>query len=280
MDVVQDPTVKINETTRLRRRLLVTRVRHRGVSFVNTTTVPPSTQSNMSSTPRQPIKFVPAKKAGPRTAPRPITQDEIKRAQEGDNRKIAPKQGDLIQEAAKQNSLVPFQSVGTLTSHKPFPFSIVRVWSELVHKESSSISNPQLSAIDWALRGLPMEMSDDGKRCFHAYVFSCPIRHLPSEQQKIVGWWPLAKCQEHFDNLMLEPLTFRCTLTMGALFILLNSGNRESAAFAMHSARLCALVNKLLADQEQNILKQTIIIQSVASLAQLAVCFPGCDYHE
>lgn len=76
--------------------------------------------------------------------------------------------------------------------------------------------------------------------------------------------------QKRFERLMLQPLTLRCTLSMGA-FLLIKSGKKEFAGLAMHSARLCSLVNTLLGQTHRTLDEAVVLVQSVASLALLAV---------
>lgn len=257
--------------------LRVTREKHQGILFVNTTTV--AKVPGKLHSPATKVKFVLEKRKNPRKAPRPVTEDDLRRAQGGDNRRIAPRadSGDQDKEASHEHcSRIPYQSVAGSVPKESLPFPLIKAWRGLNEAESCYVPSPSgITLPDWVLHGLPADIPDEGRKCFHAYLFSCPIRHYPFEQLQVVSWQPLSMDQSRFECLMLEPLMLNCTLTMGALFLLLRSGAREPAGFAMHSAKLCALVNKLLGDNKQTLSKTVVVIQSIASLAILAVSLLG-----
>ncbi|KAF4460440.1 hypothetical protein FALBO_12779 [Fusarium albosuccineum] len=276
MDSVECAVFHNGRAAKSRRGLLLSRDKHRGISFVNAT-VATTKRRAQGSQPVSGVKVVSAKIPTAHESPKTMTEEDLKRAQQGKNKRLAPRiesNGKGMQKSPKHSCSVPYQTVADFAPAGPFLFSfeIIEAWYKGNEEENRSrLSPPTSSALpDWTLHGLPVEISDEGRRCFHAYLFSCPIRHYPFEQLHIVSWQPLAWDQTRFERLMLEPLALRCTLTMGALFLLLKSGKREGAGFAMHSARLCALVNKLLDDKHQNWDKSVVLIQSVASLALLA----------
>ncbi|EEU37074.1 uncharacterized protein NECHADRAFT_86630 [Fusarium vanettenii 77-13-4] len=258
--------------TKTRRGLRVTREKHQGISFVNATTVAKVTEN--AHFPTTKLKFVPEKRQNPRQAPRLVTDDDLERVQGGENRRIAPRADSDNQgrDAAKDTySAIPYQSVASRVPRESLSFPLIKAWRQLNEAGTCYVPSPSgITLPDWALHGLPAEIPDEGRKCFHAYLFSCPLRHYPFEQLQVVSWQPLSMDQSRFERLMLEPLMLNCTMTMGALFLLLKSGTRELAGFSMHSAKLCALVNKLLGDKEQTISKMVVIIQSIASLAILA----------
>ncbi|RSL54885.1 hypothetical protein CEP51_014634 [Fusarium floridanum] len=258
--------------TKTRRGLRVTREKHQGISFVNATTVAKvSGNSNINATK---LKFVLEKRQKPRQTARPVTDDDLRRVQGGENRRIAPRTGssDHDRDASEEScSAIPYQSVASRIPKESLSFPLTKAWRQLNEADTRYVPSPSgITLPDWVLHGLPAEIPDEGRKCFHAYLFSCPIRHYPFEQLQVVSWQPLSMDQSRFERLMLEPLMLNCTLTMGALFLLLKSGTREPAGFSMHSAKLCALVNKLLGDQKQTISKTVVVIQSIASLAILA----------
>ncbi|KAJ4317342.1 hypothetical protein N0V84_007399 [Fusarium piperis] len=258
--------------TKTRRGLRVTREKHQGISFVNVTTV--SKISEKSHPPATKLKFVLEKRQKPRQAPRLVTEDDLRRVQGGENRRIAPKTdaSDRDKDALQQPcSVIPYQSVASRVPKESITFPLIKAWRQLNDADTCYVPSPSgITLPDWVLHGLPVDIPDEGRKCFHAYLFSCPIRHYPFEQLQVVSWQPLSMDQSRFERLMLEPLMLNCTLTMGALFLLLKSGTRESAGFSMHSAKLCALVNQLLGDKKQTISKTVVVIQSIASLAILA----------
>ncbi|KAM5380099.1 hypothetical protein ACJZ2D_003746 [Fusarium nematophilum] len=253
-----------------RRLLAVSRDKHKGISFVNATAAGAETiPSDKSRGPVPKVRFVSVKPSAPKAPPKPVTEADLERAQEGSNRRIAPKsQGDrrAEQALADASSVIPYHSVANGSSDASFCFQLVRAW-RAINQNGPCPSPNQFTLPDWAYHGLPADISDDGKKCFHAYLFSCPVRHYPFEQANVVSWQPLARDQARFERLLLEPAMLRSTLTMGALFLLLKSGKRESAGFALHSAKLCALVNKMLADDDNAVHKKIVVIQSVATLA-------------
>ncbi|KAM5369038.1 hypothetical protein ACJZ2D_009241 [Fusarium nematophilum] len=244
--------------------LLVSREKHKGISFVNTTTARPS---NIPRPAISGVKFVPPKSLKPRPPRELVTENDLRRAQGGKNRRIAPKHS----RSGHEKEDVPYEFATKGGRSAPFFFELMKAWRQVNDTEHQRHPSPTRFILpNWTLHGLPKDISDEGRMCFHSYLFSCPIRHYPFEQAQITSWQPLSKDQERFQRLMLEPLTLRCTLTMGALFLLLKSGKNESAGFSMHSARLCALVNQLLGDKRQTLDKKIVVIQSVACLALLA----------
>ncbi|KAM5349767.1 hypothetical protein ACJ41O_006272 [Fusarium nematophilum] len=213
------------------------------------------------------VKFVPPKSLKPRPPRELVTENDLRRAQGGKNRRIAPKHS----RSGHEKEDVPYEFATKGGRSAPFFFELMKAWRQVNDTEHQRHPSPTRFILpNWTLHGLPKDISDEGRMCFHSYLFSCPIRHYPFEQAQITSWQPLSKDQERFQRLMLEPLTLRCTLTMGALFLLLKSGKNESAGFSMHSARLCALVNQLLGDKRQTLDKKIVVIQSVACLALLA----------
>ncbi|KAH7254883.1 hypothetical protein B0J15DRAFT_35448 [Fusarium solani] len=258
--------------TKTRRGLRVTREKHQGISFVNATTAAKVPEN--SHLPITKLKFVLEKRQKPRQAPRLVTEADLSRVQGGENRRIAPRTSSRSQDkdvSEKRYSMIPYQSVASRIPKESRSFPLVKAWRQLNEAGTGYVPSPSgITLPDWVLHGLPAEIPDEGRKCFHAYLFSCPIRHYPFEQLQVVSWQPLSMDQSRFERLMLEPLMLNCTLTMGALFLLLKSGTRESAGFSMHSAKLCALVNKLLGDKKQTISKTVVVIQSIASLAILA----------
>ncbi|KAI8652516.1 hypothetical protein NCS57_01315800 [Fusarium keratoplasticum] len=272
MEPLQVAMHRNGAVTKTRRGLRVTREKHQGTSFVNATTVARVTGN--SHLPSTKIKFVLEKPQKPRQAPRPVTEADLSRVQGGENRRIAPRTSSRNQDkdvSEKPYSTIPYQSVASRVSKESLSFPLTKAWRQLNEAGACYIPSPSgIPLPDWVLHGLPAEIPDEGRKCFHAYLFSCPIRHYPFEQLQVVSWQPLSMDQSRFERLMLEPLMLNCTLTMGALFLLLKSGTRESAGFSMHSAKLCALVNKLLGDEKQTIGKTVVVIQSIASLAILA----------
>ncbi|KAF4964778.1 hypothetical protein FSARC_7377 [Fusarium sarcochroum] len=250
-----------------RRGMLVKREKHQGTSFVNATTVATTIKaSNGSHMSISGIKFISQKAPKTRPQPKPITKDDLRAVQEGGHKRIAPKP-----QSKGRGTSIPYQSATDTWFDVSFSLELTKVWSEANEMQNSSLPSPKgITIPDWALHGLPVEISDEGKQCFHAYLFSCPIRQPPLEQLHIVAWQPLSMDQARFERLMLQPLTLRCTLSMGALFLLLKSGKKESAGLAMHSSRLCNLVNKLLGQKHRTLDEAMVLIQSVASLALLA----------
>ncbi|KAF4984581.1 hypothetical protein FZEAL_257 [Fusarium zealandicum] len=253
--------------------LKVSREKYRGISFVNTTATA-TTQAPSSKRPvlLSRIKFAKGPKARPLR--KPVTDDDLRRVQEGEHRRLAPKNSDTsqgLQATSPDAFLVPYEAAAKIPEGLSFQFEPTKSWRQANEADDRSLPRPFGPAIpDWALHGLPVGVSDEGKMCFHAYLYSCPVRHHPFEQMQIISWQPLSRDQSRFDRMVLSPMALKCTLTMGALFLLLRSERRELAGFSMHSARLCALVNDLLGDTQKNTDKQIVIIQSVASLAILA----------
>ncbi|KAJ4244730.1 hypothetical protein NW762_014305 [Fusarium torreyae] len=250
-----------------RRGMLVKREKHQGTLFVNATTVTTSIKaSNGSRMSISGIKFISQEKPKARPQPKPITNGDLKAVQEGNHKRIAPKPWPN-----GRGTSIPYQTATDTWFNVSFAFELTEAWSEVNEIQNNFLPSPKGIVVpDWALHGLPAEISDEGKQCFHAYLFSCPIRQYPLEQLHIVAWQPLSMDQKRFERLMLQPLTLRCTLSMGALFLLVESGKKESAGLAMHSARLCSLVNRLLGQKHRTLDEALVLVQSVASLALLA----------
>ena len=262
-----DATSKPSKT---RRNVLVQRQKHRGTSFVNTTAitaVPTASYINSSSSV---IRFKPQKKLQSRTPIKPITNSDIQAVQKGSHKRIAPKsrQGARVYGSA----VVPYQDVINIDTNASLSFELIRYWTRANDMQNNYLPPPTGPVIpDWALHELPPDIPDAGKQCFHAYLFSCPIRQYPLEQLRIVAWQPLAMDQSRFERLMLQPLTLRCTLSMGALFLLLKNKKAPHSGLAMHSGRLCRLVNSLVGLRQRSLDETVVLIQSIASLALLAV---------
>ncbi|KAF5017086.1 hypothetical protein F66182_11033 [Fusarium sp. NRRL 66182] len=259
--------------TSSRRGTRVSREKHQGTSFVNTTVTTNIKTSKGSRMFVSGIRFKAQKPLKPHTTPKPVTEEDLKAAQAGNkaNKRIAPKTEHSRHKQICQDTSIPYQSVADTTTNASFSFELNKAWTQANVVQNRTLPSPEGMIIpDWALHGLPVNISDEGRRCFHAYLFSCPIRQYPLEQLQIASWQPFSSDQSRFERLVLHPLTLRCTLSMGALFLLLKSGKRESAGFAMHSARLCSLVNRLLAQEKHCLDDRIILIQSVASLAILS----------
>ncbi|KAF4455750.1 hypothetical protein F53441_1949 [Fusarium austroafricanum] len=266
MEILGKPNAKTG------RGMQVKREKHQGTSFINATTFPTNIRTlDGSRISISGIKFVSRKRLSGRVPPKPVTKSDLKAVQEGSHKRIAPKpQPPRHGKHASGETSIPYQHAADIPSNVSFSFGLTKTWSLANDMQNYYLPSPNgMTVPDWSLHGLPREISDQGKQCFHAYLFSCPIRQHPLEQLQIVKWQPLSMDQSRFQRLMLQPLTLQCTLSMGALFLLLKSQKVQPAGISMHSARLCGLVNKLLS--ENRALDEAIIlIQSIASLTLLA----------
>lgn len=259
-----------SKPSKARLNVLVQRQKHRGTSFVNTTTTTTVKATCYTNSSSSDIRFKPQKKLQSRTPSTPIRNSDLRAVQKGSHKRIAPKSRQSSRVCG--SAVVPYQDIIDLDTNISFSFELIKYWARENEMQNNYLPSPTGPVIpDWALHGLPPGIPDEGKQCFHAYLFSCPIRQYPLEQLRIVSWQPLAMDQSRFERLMLQPLTLRCTLSMGALFLLIKNEKEPHAGLAAHSATLCRLVNSLVGLRQRSLDETVVLIQSIASLALLAV---------
>ncbi|KAJ3456435.1 hypothetical protein MRS44_016458 [Fusarium solani] len=158
--------------TKTRRGLRVTREKHQGISFVNATTAAKVPEN--SHLPITKLKFVLEKRQKPRQAPRLVTEADLSRVQGGENRRIAPRTSSRSQDkdvSEKRYSMIPYQSVASRIPKESRSFPLVKAWRQLNEAGTGYVPSPSgITLPDWVLHGLPAEIPDEGRKCFHAAI--------------------------------------------------------------------------------------------------------------
>ncbi|KAJ6164071.1 hypothetical protein N7470_002743 [Penicillium chermesinum] len=123
----------------------------------------------------------------------------------------------------------------------------------------------------WSPEELPTLWSDNNKGfvTYYTKYLYLPLS-LPFETL-----YSITDCSQQIsesgDFLLSDPLALDCTLSICALFNLLENGKQDSAESPFHCSKLCALANQILSsDETGSPARQMLIIQPVSSLAIIA----------
>jgi hypothetical protein len=135
--------------------------------------------------------------------------------------------------------------------------------------ESLSRDGTKDSLPPWASYKLPRDHPDSSKKLLFMALAFPPNKGYPFDEHGIQKDDLMKDPQQHVW-LVKDPTSLHCALTLGALYDTLRSGKRESPNLNALTSQLCSIINRRLNDKEQSVVVRHVTINAIVSLAMIA----------
>ncbi|KAI1074032.1 hypothetical protein F5B20DRAFT_574363 [Whalleya microplaca] len=121
----------------------------------------------------------------------------------------------------------------------------------------------------WASYKLPEELPESYRRLLFMCLAFAPNNDYQFDEGGSLEYNPL-DVPERYVWLVQDPTSLHCAVTLGALFDALRSGKRDTPSLLSLSSQLSSIINRRLNQKTQNGRVRDITIHAVATLAILA----------